>query len=267
VMAPPDATPIQKAVSAQQLMTLGPPKPSTPHAPEEWIRCFATLPLMHQPGETWMYNTGSHVLGVVIARASGQPLETFFRERIFEPLGMKDTGFSVPAAKLDRLATSYQVNPETGALETYDGVDGSQWSRPPIFPDAAGGLVSTIDDYLAFGQMMLNQGKHRRERLLSRLSVEAMTTDQLTPEQKAGSELFLGNNRGWGFGVSMVSRRDDVAAVPGRFGWDGGYGTSWSSDPKEDMVAILMTQRVWDSPSPPGVYLDFWTSAYQAIDD
>jgi CubicO group peptidase (beta-lactamase class C family) len=114
---------------------------------------------------------------------------------------------------------------------------------------------------------MLNQGKHRRERLLSRLSVEAMTTDQLTPEQKAGSELFLGDNRGWGFGVSMVSRRDDVAAVPGRFGWDGGYGTSWSSDPKEDMVAILMTQRVWDSPSPPGVYLDFWTSAYQAIDD
>jgi CubicO group peptidase (beta-lactamase class C family) len=267
VMAPPDVYPIQKAVSAQQLMTLGPPKPSTPHAPEEWIRCFATLPLMHQPGETWMYNTGSHVLGVVIARASGQPLETFFRERIFEPLGMKDTGFSVPAAKLDRLATCYQVNPETGALETYDGVDGSQWSRPPIFPDAAGGLVSTIDDYLAFGQMMLNQGKHRRERLLSRLSVEAMTTDQLTPEQKAGSELFLGDNRGWGFGVSMVSRRDDVAAVPGRFGWDGGYGTSWSSDPKEDMVAILMTQRVWDSPSPPGVYLDFWTSAYQAIDD
>jgi CubicO group peptidase (beta-lactamase class C family) len=194
-------------------------------------------------------------------------LETFFRERIFSPLGMKDTGFSVPTAKLDRLATCFQVNPETGALEIYDGVDDSQWSRPPASPDATGGLVSTIDDYLAFGQMMLNQGKHRRERLLSRLSVEAMTTDQLTPEQKAGSELFLGDNRGWGFGVSMVSRRDDVAAVPGRFGWDGGYGTSWSSDPKEDMVAILMTQRVWDSPSPPGVYLDFWTSAYQAIDD
>jgi CubicO group peptidase (beta-lactamase class C family) len=94
-----------------------------------------------------------------------------------------------------------------------------------------------------------------------------MTTDQLTPEQQAESRFFLGDSRGWGFGVSIVTRRDDVAAVPGRFGWDGGYGTSWSSDPKEDMVAILMTQRLWNSPSPPGIYLDFWTSAYQTIDD
>jgi CubicO group peptidase (beta-lactamase class C family) len=115
--------------------------------------------------------------------------------------------------------------------------------------------------------MMLNNGKHGRERILSRLSVETMTTDQLTPEQQAESRFFLGDSRGWGFGVSIVTRRDDVAAVPGRFGSDGGYGTSWSSDPKEDMVAILMTQRLWDSPSPPGIYLDFWTSAYQTIDD
>ncbi len=268
IIGPPDVYPIQKAVSEQQIMTLGPPKPPTPHAPDEWIRRFATLPLMHQPGEKWMYNTGSYVLGVLIARASGQPLETFFRERIFEPLCMKDTGFSVPAAKLDRLARCYQVNPETGALELHDDVDDSQWSRPPAFPDAGAGLVSTIDDYLAFGQMMLNKGKHGSERILSRLSVEAMTTDQLTPEQKAVSGFFPGywDSRGWGFGVSMVTRRDDVAAVPGRYGWDGGYGTSWSSDPKEDMVAILMTQRL-GFPLSSGVYLDFWTSAYQTIDD
>jgi CubicO group peptidase (beta-lactamase class C family) len=87
----------------------------------------------------------------------------------------------------------------------------------------------------------------------------------VTLDQKVGS--FLPDSRGWGFGVSMVNKRDDLAAVPGRFGWDGGYGTSWSSDPKEEMVAILMTQRLWDSPSPPDVYLDFWTLAYQAIDD
>jgi CubicO group peptidase (beta-lactamase class C family) len=266
VMGPPDVYPIQKAVSEQQIF-IGPPKPPTPHAPDEWIRRFATLPLMHQPGEKWMYHTGSDVLGVLIARASGRPLETFFRERIFEPLGMKDTGFSVPAAKLDRLATCYQFNDETGTLELYDDADDSQWSRPPVFPAAGAGLVSTIDDYLAFGQMMLNNGKHGRERILSRLSVETMTTDQLTPEQQAESRFFLGDSRGWGFGVSIVTRRDDVAAVPGRFGWDGGYGTSWSSDPKEDMVAILMTQRLWNSPSPPGIYLDFWTSAYQTIDD
>ena len=121
----------------------------------------------------------------------------------------------------------------------------------------------------AVGQMMLDQGKHGNERLLSRPSVETMTTDQLTPEQKAASGIVPGyfDSHGWGFGVSMVTRRDDVAAVPGRFGWDGGLGTSWYSDPREDMVTILMTQRAWVSPSPPDVCLDFWTSAYQAIDD
>jgi CubicO group peptidase (beta-lactamase class C family) len=268
MMAPPDAYPILQAASEQQI-GMGPPSPSTLPAPDEWIRRLGQLPLMHQPGQKWMYNTGSDVLGVLIARASGQPLETFFRERIFEPLGMKDTGFSVPAASLDRLATSYWTNFESGALELYDEAKGGQWSRPPAFPSGAGGLVSTIDDYLAFGQMMLNQGKHGNERLLSRPSVETMTTDQLTPEQKAASGIVPGyfDSHGWGFGVSIVTRRDDVAAVPGRFGWDGGLGTSWYSDPREDMVTILMTQRAWTSPSPPDVCLDFWTSAYQAIDD
>ena len=262
------AYPIMQAANEQQLL-LGPPRPQTLPAPDEWIRRLATLPLMHQPGERWMYDLGLDVLGVLIARASGQSLETFLRERLFEPLGMKDTGFSVPASKLDRLATSYWNNPETGALELYDGVHDSQWSRPPVFPSSAGGLVSTIDDYLIFGQTMLNKGKHGSERILSRPSVETMTTDQLTPEQKAVSGLVGGyfDSHGWGFGVSVVTRRDDVAAVPGRFGWDGGLGTSWYSDPGEEMVGILLTQRAWTSPSPPGVCLDFWTGAYQAIDD
>ncbi len=268
MMAPPDAYPILKAASEQQI-GMGPPSPSTLPAPDEWMRRLGQLPLMHQPGEKWMYNTGSDVLGVLIARASGQPLETFLRERIFEPLEMRDTGFSVPAASLDRLATSYWTDPESGELKLYDDAEGGQWSRPPAFPSAAGGLVSTIDDYLAFGQMMLNQGKHGSERILSRLSVELMTTDQLTPEQKAVSGLVPGyfDSHGWGFGVSVVTRRDDVAAVPGRYGWDGGLGTSWYSDPREDMVTILMSQRAWTSPSPPNVCLDFWNSAYQAIDD
>ncbi|WP_437586371.1 serine hydrolase domain-containing protein [Sorangium sp. So ce1000] len=268
IMGPPDGTPIQRAVREQQLACIGPPKPSTPHAPDEWMRRLGALPLMHQPGERWMYNTGSYVLGVLIARAAGQPLEAFFRERIFEPLGMKDTGFSVPADKLDRFATSYWANRETGALDLHDGVVDSQWSRPPVFPDGGAGLVSTIDDYLAFGQMLLNKGKHGSERILSRPSVEAMTTDQLTPEQKAVSGFFPGywDSRGWGFGVSIVTRRDDPTASPGRYGWDGGYGTSWSSDPREELVAILMTQRAGFALFS-GVYLDFWTSVYQAIDD
>src|SRR5436309_8666069 len=111
MMAPPGAYPILKAASEMQI-GMGPPSPSTMPAPDEWMRRLGTLPLMHQPGEKWMYNTGSDVLGVLIARASGQSFETFLRERIFEPLGMKDTGFSVPTTKLDRLATSYWTDPE-----------------------------------------------------------------------------------------------------------------------------------------------------------
>jgi CubicO group peptidase (beta-lactamase class C family) len=259
----PGATPIQTAASELEVMP-GPPKPQKPPAPAEWMRRFATLPLMHQPGEKWVYPTGFSVLGVLLARATGQALETFLRERIFEPLGMKDTGFSVPAAKLDRLANCYAVNRDTGALEVYDGVADSEWGQPPAFPDAEGGLVSTVDDYLAFGQMMLNKGKHDNQRILSRHSIEVMTTNQITPDQKKGSECFLEENRGWGFGVSIITRRDDVASAPGRFGWDGGFGTSWYSDPKENMTAILMSQVLG---FPSRIDLDFWTSVYQAIDD
>ena len=268
MMAPPDAYPILKAANEQQI-GMGPPSPATQPAPDEWMRRLGQLPLMHQPGEKWMYNTGADVLSVLIARASGQPLETFLRERIFEPLGMKDTSFSVPGDKLDRLATSYWTNFMSGKIEVFDAAKDGQWSRPPAFPSGAGGLVSTIDDYLAFGQMMLNNGKHGSERILSRLSVETMTTDQLMPEQKAVSGLVSGyfDSHGWGFGMSVVTRRDDIASVPGRYGWDGGMGTSWYSDPTEEMVTILMTQQSWTSPSPPNVCLDFWTSANQAIDD
>ncbi|MET8183404.1 serine hydrolase domain-containing protein [Streptomyces sp. NPDC005336] len=265
---PPDAYPVMRA--AEELgLAVGPPKPATEHGPDEWLRRFATLPLMHQPGERWLYNTGSQVLGVLIARAADRPLETFLQERVFEPLGMKDTGFHVPPEKLDRLATSYMADPETGKLGLYDGVEDSQWSRPPAFPDGAAGLVSTADDYLAFGQMMLDKGRYGKGgRLLSRPAVEVMTTDQLTPAQKAASGLLAGewDNRGWGFGVSVVTGRDGVAAVPGRYGWDGGLGTTWASDPAEEMVAIMMSQRA-QFPLFSAAYLDFWTLAYQAIDD
>jgi CubicO group peptidase (beta-lactamase class C family) len=224
---------------------------------------------MHQPGEKWMYHTGADVLGVLISRAAGQPLEVFLRERLFEPLGMKDTGFSVPAAKIDRLATSYWTNPRTGALEVYDEAAKGEWSKPPAFPSGGAGLASTIDNYYAFAQMLLNKGRHGGNRILSRPSVETMTSDQLTPEQKAVSGLGPGffDNQGWGFGVSIVTRRIDPAGTVGKYGWDGGLGTSWRSDPTEEMIGILLTQRAWTSPNPPNVCLDFWTSACQAIDD
>jgi CubicO group peptidase (beta-lactamase class C family) len=125
-----------------------------------------------------------------------------------------------------------------------------------------------VDDYLALGQMMLNGGRYGSKRVLARPTVELMITDQITPTQKAASPFSPGfwDQRGWGFGVSMIARCDDVAAVPGRYGWDGGFGTSWSSDPHEDMVAVLMVQRLFDSVVV-DLHADFWTLAYQAIDD
>jgi CubicO group peptidase (beta-lactamase class C family) len=267
VMVFPPRYPIQQAM-VEAGVASGPTLPA--HAPDELMRRFGSLPLVHQPGEGWLYDSGSDILGVLISRATGMSLEDFLRQRIFAPLGMHDTSFSVPQSKLNRLASSYWTNPSTGEFEIFDGIDeDSRWASPAVFESGAGGLVSTIDDLLAFGEMMLKRGKYRNERILSRRSVELMTTDHITPEQKAVSEFVPGfwDNHGWGFGVSIVTRRDDLAATPGRYGWDGGYGTSWYVDPKEELIGILLTQRVWDDPGAPVVLLDFWTSAYGAIDD
>jgi CubicO group peptidase (beta-lactamase class C family) len=267
VLAPPGTYPIQRAESELGLATFGPPKPATVHAPDEWMRRLSTLPLMYQPGEQWLYNTGSHVLGVLIARASGQPLEAFLRERIFIPLGMKDTGFSVPAADLGRLATTYQADPATGVLEVCDGVDDSQWARPPVFPDGAAGLVSTADDFVAFGQMILNLGTYGGERVLSRPSVELMTTNHVPPAQRAAASPILQPNAGWGFGVSVTTARENTWAPAGRYGWYGGFSTSWGVDPSERLTGTLLAQRMMFTPAPSSVVYDFWTSAYAAIDD
>jgi CubicO group peptidase (beta-lactamase class C family) len=263
VLAPPGTYPIQRAMEEAGLAP-GPNPTQVP--PDEWMRRLGALPLLHQPGEAYLYHTGSDVLGVLMARVTGGTLEAFFRERIFEPLGMKDTGFHVPRGKLSRLATAYRSGSRTGTLEVFDAPEG-RFSRPPVFESAGGGLVSTVDDYLSFCRMMLAKGRHGRERVLSRPAVELMTTDHLTAEQKAGARLLLADNMGWGFGLAIVTRRDRLSSVPGQFGWDGGHGTSAYSDPAEDLVGILMTQRVLDSPSAPPVFQDFWTSAYQAIDD
>lgn len=267
IMAPPGTYPIQKALDELGL-AVGPPAPDHAPAPDEYLRRLGTLPLMHQPGERWMYHTGSDVLGVLIARAAGEPLEAFLRARIFEPLGMADTGFHVPAEKIDRLATSYWTNFETGKFEVYDEGRGGQWSRPPAFASAGGGLASTADDYLAFAQMLLNKGSYGGERILARASVELMTTDQLTPAQKAVSGLRPGDfdANGYGFGVGVVTRRTELASV-GAYGWDGGLGTSWRNDPAEGLVGILLTQRAWTSPTPPDICRDFWTLAYAALED
>jgi len=264
IMVFPDRYPIQKAI-AEAGFAPGPVFPSFP--PDELLKRYGSLPLLYQPGERWLYNSGSEILGVLIARVAGTTLGKFLSDRIFAPLGMKDTAFSVPEAKRNRFATCYIGDHPTQSLKVFDDPVTGKFSSPPVFENGSAGLVSTADDFNAFAQMMLNGGRIGSERILSRPSVELMTTDQITSEQKLGSELFFGDVRGWGMGLSVFTRRDDVYTTSGRFGWDGGYGTSWYSDPSEQLTGILLTQRMMESPQPPRAFVDFWTSVYQAIDD
>ncbi len=268
IFTPPDQSPLAQAL-VDAGVAAGPLLPTLP--PDDFMKAYSGLPLAHQPGEKWLYNTGLDMVGVLMARATGKSLSELLQERIFAPLGMDDTGFFVPADKLDRLAGSYWTDFTTGEFEVFDSAEESQFAQPPAFESGAGGLVSTVDDLLAFGEMMLNHGKYGNERILSRPSIELMTTDQISPEQKAAStsEFFPGfwDSHGWGFGVAVDTRRDNLWQTPGRYGWDGGYGTSWYVDPTEELIGILLTQRVWDEFPIPKVYIDFWIEVYAAIDD
>jgi CubicO group peptidase (beta-lactamase class C family) len=268
IFTPPDQSPLAQAL-IDAGVAAGANLPTLP--PDDFMKVYSGLPLAHQPGEKWLYNTGLDMLGVLMARATGKRLSDLLQERIFAPLGMNDTGFFVPAAKLDRLAGSYWTDFTSGEFGVFDSAAESRFAQPPTFESGAGGLVSTVDDLLVFGEMMLNNGKYGDERILSRPSIELMTTDQISPEQKAASqsEFFPGfwDSHGWGFGMAIDTRRDNLWQTPGRYGWDGGYGTSWYVDPTEELIGILLTQRVWDEFPIPKVYIDFWTAAYAAIDD
>jgi CubicO group peptidase (beta-lactamase class C family) len=166
------------------------------------------------------------------------------------------------------LAGCYRFDRGSGKREVFDGTgEASEWSRAPAFESGAGGLASTAGDYYAFCRMLLDGGVGRGQggvRVLSRASVEAMTRDQVTTQQRQGAEIFFGEHSSWGFGmaVNVRAQAEESWVVPGRFGWDGGYGTSAWSDPKNDVVGILLTQRLMDSPEPPAVFREFWGRAY-----
>jgi CubicO group peptidase (beta-lactamase class C family) len=265
VMAPPGSYPIQRAEAELGLQSIGgPPWPPVAYDADGWMAALGSLPLMYQPGERWLYNTSAQVLGVLLARAAGTDLDSVQRERIFEPLGMRDTGFSVPADQSSRLTTFYTPDPETGELSVLDDAPDSWWRTPPSFPDASGWLVSTIDDYWSFVSMLVAGGSLRGRRVLSPESVALMTTDRLSRAQRESSRLFLGEHGSWGLGMA-VPATGSTAPLPCGIGWDGGSGTTWRTDPRNGVTGIVFTQRQATSPAPPPVIEDFWAAVNAAI--
>jgi len=232
--------PINQAGWDQNLV-LAEPDPRTPHAPDEWMKLFGALPLMYQPGERWQYNTSGLLLGVLVARAGGGTLEEVLTARLFDPLGMPDTRFSLPADRLTGLPRQYMTNFGTGVMEEQTNTATPLWTTPPAFPSGSAGLLSSIDDYYAFARFMKTGTSPSGRRLLSEKSLTAMTTNHLSADQIAGGGMILGG-RGWGLGQSVTVVPDQISQIPGRYGWEGGYGTSWFNDPTTGVTAILLTQ-------------------------
>jgi len=241
--------PIFTATVERELATFGPPQPATVPDPDTWMARLGELPLLAQPGERWLYHSGSQVLGVLASRVATAPFERVVSERLLDPLGMRDTGFY--AADTGRLATAYARR--DGRLEVADAPDG-QWSRPPAFADGGAGLVSSVDDVVAFGRMLLRGGGQ----ILTAPTVAEMTRNQLTQAQRENvwpGFSFL-DDRGWGYGVSVL---DD-----GRYSWDGGFGTTWSNVPSQDLTVVVLTQRAAEETGMPAVCADVLAAARAA---
>jgi CubicO group peptidase (beta-lactamase class C family) len=238
--------PIVTAAAERDLCTFGPPQPGAMPDPDTWMARLGELPLLAQPGERWLYQSGSQVLGVLAARVAGAALEDVMRERLLGPLGMKDTGFH--AADPGRLATAYENR--DGHFEMTDPPDG-QWARAPLFADGSAGLVSSVDDMVAFGRMLMRGGSP----VLRPGTAAEMTRDQLTTAQRANvwpGFSFL-EDRGWGYGLSVL---DD-----GRYTWEGGLGTAWSNLPSRDLTVVVLTQRSADETGLPPVCDDVLAAA------
>jgi len=223
---------------AERGLPMGPPAPQAAPAPDEWMRIVGAVPLSVQPGSRWLYNTGAQVLGVLASRAAGRPLPELLAERVLGPLGMTDTGFHVPPDRLDRFG------PQWLGPEVYDEPAG-QWAQPPAFPDAASGLVSTVPDLHAFAASLRDGSP----------STTTMRTARHGAHDADGTE-------GWGLGIGVM-----VADLPdgrhaGSYGWDGGLGSTWWTDPVTDTIAILLTTDAWTSPQPSPVFTDFWRAAF-----
>jgi CubicO group peptidase (beta-lactamase class C family) len=259
VLAPPDTTPLQRRISELGLIGFGPPDPASPVGPDQWLARLGSLPLMAQPGERWLYNTSACILGVLAARAAGRSLAEHMEERIFEPLGMKDTAFHIPPTKVRRFGSAYR---SAAGLELADPAVGSAWSKMPAFADGSAGLVSTAADFLNFSRMLLGGGEYLARRVLSEASVAAMTRNYLSPDQRTAAQPFLTRGFGWGYGTSVIVDATDERIPVGSWTWCGGLGTSWVADPRTRTTAILMTQTMFDSPNSRSAHERFWLDAF-----
>jgi CubicO group peptidase (beta-lactamase class C family) len=222
-------------------------------SPAEFIARLAKLPLAYQPGKKWEYSLSVDVQGYLVEKLSGTSLPDFFRERIFEPLGMKDTAFSVPAEKHSRLATIYRAN-ASGVLEPQP--HDPNITRVPGFASGGGGLWSTAGDYVRFAQMLANGGELSGVRLLAPRTVELMRANHLPPSLMSG-EFGIGLQRmrpGFGFGYDVaVFEHPELAGSSvgkGTYLWDGAAGTWFWIDPTHDIVYVGMIQRMGGGPSP-----------------
>ena len=257
VPAEPGTVPI-----ADALNTLGRPPP------DEWMRRLGALPLVHQPGERWMYDTAANVTGVLIARATGMSFGNALRRRICDPLGMKDTSFRVSAENIGRMATAYdRDNAATGEPVVEMALARIRSSRRRSKVAAAGSFRQRTTTLPL--QRCYSGAVRKGERVLSRPSVRY---DERPAEPRAeGSIRVLGpgyfDNMGWGFGMSVRTRRTISAPSVGSYGWPGYYGTAWYNDPAEDMTAIVMMQRAHAGDQRLPMWYDIWTAVYQAIDD
>jgi len=205
-----------------------------------FVEAFADVPLIHQPGTQWAYSASHDVLGHLVEVLSGQPLGTFFQERIFVPLGMVDTDFHVPPDRQDRLAVLYDMDGDEHIVPTPARPQGRDYLSKPRFLSGGGGLVSTTSDYLRFCLMLLGEGAFQGRRLLGRKTVELMRQDHLPPGHPAIEPFKFG----YGLGVSVLrslGEKQGMGSV-GEYGWGGAASTDMWIDPAEDMVSIVMMQ-------------------------
>lgn len=235
---------------------LGPPSPAGYPPPDEWITRCATLPLQYQPGERWLYHTAFEVLGVLVGRAAGQSFVSFLGERIFNPLGMHDTGFVVPADRRDRLGPCFVAGAD-GSLDVFDAADG-QWATQPPFESGGGGLVSTVGDLHRFAAALADRGGG----VVSPAHAAALATNALTGAQLAESAPDPSGDIGWGYGVGVRLRTGQDGESVGTYGWDGGLGSTWRTDPGRGIIAVLLTNRVWNSPQLPPVCATFYRHVF-----